>query len=381
MSLFKIALFVQIVVVTSIDPIDSVLHWFAPFFSGGGYCSEATAFITALHSVNYTKLHIDQHGDSFNQDYVDKLTIPEKRLLDIYSTSTWKPEQTVITMCHSEPGAWHAPWAMYNTNRCPPKYANYRIGRSMFETDRLPHGWHERLNFLDEIWVPTNFAKQVFIDSGVLEEKIRVVWEPVDSDFFHNKYHSNTVELLQHSASNQQEVDLMNSLKELSTNTTIFLFVGKFEKRKGIDLLLQAYLQEFTANDSVLLILLTSAYHSTNDFDQKVKQIIVDNDLTASQIQESLSTETATEPTTNSQAYQPPNYRILTGLSNAAMPFLYSYSTALVIPSHGEGWGRPHIEAMSCGVPVIATNWSGPTQFLTEENGYPIPVTGLVPAE
>lgn len=52
-----------------------------------------------------------------------------------------------------------------------------------------------------------------------------------------------------------------------------------------------------------------------------------------------------------------------------------------VIPSRGEGWGRPHVEAMSCGVPVIATNWSGPTAYLTEENGFPLRYeAALVPA-
>jgi glycosyltransferase involved in cell wall biosynthesis len=54
-----------------------------------------------------------------------------------------------------------------------------------------------------------------------------------------------------------------------------------------------------------------------------------------------------------------------------------------VIPSHGEGWGRPHLEAMSCGRPVLATNWSGPTAFMRHgDTGYLIDVEDqLVPAE
>jgi len=52
-----------------------------------------------------------------------------------------------------------------------------------------------------------------------------------------------------------------------------------------------------------------------------------------------------------------------------------------VLPSHGEGWGRPHVEAMSMGVPVIATNWSGVTAFLDGSVGYPVAVDGLVQAE
>jgi glycosyltransferase involved in cell wall biosynthesis len=30
------------------------------------------------------------------------------------------------------------------------------------------------------------------------------------------------------------------------------------------------------------------------------------------------------------------------------------------------------MEAMACGTPVVATNWSGPAAFVTEQNGYPL---------
>ncbi len=38
---------------------------------------------------------------------------------------------------------------------------------------------------------------------------------------------------------------------------------------------------------------------------------------------------------------------------------------------------RPHVEAMSMGLPVIATNWSGPTEYMTEENAYPLRLSGM----
>ena len=34
---------------------------------------------------------------------------------------------------------------------------------------------------------------------------------------------------------------------------------------------------------------------------------------------------------------------------------------------HDDFMYRPHVEAMSMGLPVIATNWSGPTAFLDDE--------------
>jgi glycosyltransferase involved in cell wall biosynthesis len=47
----------------------------------------------------------------------------------------------------------------------------------------------------------------------------------------------------------------------------------------------------------------------------------------------------------------------------------------VVIPSRGEGWGRPHVEAMSMELPLIATYWSGPTEFMTENNSYPLNIS------
>jgi len=44
------------------------------------------------------------------------------------------------------------------------------------------------------------------------------------------------------------------------------------------------------------------------------------------------------------------------GLLQTDMPRLYKSVDAFVLPSRGEGWGRPHTEAMSMGLPVIGTH-------------------------
>ena len=53
------------------------------------------------------------------------------------------------------------------------------------------------------------------------------------------------------------------------------------------------------------------------------------------------------------------------GVPQERLPALLSAMDAFVLPSRGEGWGRPHVEAMAMGLPVIATNWSGPTEYVS----------------
>lgn len=43
-----------------------------------------------------------------------------------------------------------------------------------------------------------------------------------------------------------------------------------------------------------------------------------------------------------------------------------------VFPTRGEGFGLPPLEAMATGLPVIATNWSGPEDFMLPNHSYPL---------
>lgn len=52
---------------------------------------------------------------------------------------------------------------------------------------------------------------------------------------------------------------------------------------------------------------------------------------------------------------------------------LHSYTASVGVISL-----RPHVEAMSMGLPIISTNWSGITAYLDESVGYPIAVEKLV---
>ena len=207
-----------------------------------------------------------------------------------------------------------------------------------FETDRLPNGWELRLNAMDEIWVPTKWAATVFAAGGVEPSKLVVVAEPVDTRWFDPA----SVEPL--------------PLNVHAAGSTVFLSVFKWEERKGWRVLLEAYFAEFTALDNVLLVILTNAYHSDANFEEQVEDFA--------------------QRLGRDRAVLPP-VQVMEKLSDAGLRSLYKSADCFVLPSRGEGWGRPHVEAMSMGLPIIATNWSGPTEFLTEQNGFPLAIDGL----
>jgi glycosyltransferase involved in cell wall biosynthesis len=47
---------------------------------------------------------------------------------------------------------------------------------------------------------------------------------------------------------------------------------------------------------------------------------------------------------------------------------LYTASNCFVLPTRGEGFGLPYLEAAACAIPSIATGWGGQIDFLSSDN-------------
>lgn len=75
----------------------------------------------------------------------------------------------------------------------------------------------------------------------------------------------------------------------------------------------------------------------------------------------------------------PPVELIQHELSREELRWLYAVSDAFVLPSRGEGWGLPVVEAMAMELPVVVTNATAMTTYLTAENSYPLPYTKELP--
>ena len=82
-----------------------MVRWYAPFFSGGGYASEAHSFLLAIRALKYQNYTIQQHGDSLNDDYIKGLTSSDLAVLQYHAYSGRLNDPDII-ICHSEPGAW-----------------------------------------------------------------------------------------------------------------------------------------------------------------------------------------------------------------------------------------------------------------------------------
>lgn len=331
----------------------------APFLSGGGYSSEAWSYILALSSYikrrenPLFKLAIEHHGDLENFQFWEGLP-PEMRnlLIELHQTDCSRSDRTIV-ICHSEPGAWRPP--LFETLPCPvTRYDRHKfvIGRTMFETDRVNLNHVMRCNGMDVVWVPTDFHVNSFKQSGVDSVKLRKIVQSVDLEFFDPV------------KTGPLKLDVVGSLvlgKDglNARDQFVFLSVFKWEYRKGWDVLLKSYLKEFSGDDNVGLYLLTNAYHSDSNFGNKIVEYVKGSELE--------------EPPSG----WAPVYVIDGHVAQVDLPNLYRAASAFVLPTRGEGWGRPIVEAMAMMLPVIATNWSGPTEYLTDDNSYPLPYDGM----
>lgn len=319
------------------------VSWNAPFLSStSGYGSEATSFLLGLNfTLSKEKWKIGAglaHGDMVDQKYLETLPADLEALFQSaykVQMQNQNPDKTII-ICHSEPGAWSVPKPLYDSGwPCPPSSAAVVVGRTMFETDRLPTGWNDRLNQMDEIWVPTHHQQRIFQDAGVTKP-IVVFGQGIDVDFWNPDLEE------------PLSFEMIDKNNKCSKNDYKFLSVFKWEARKGPDILLPSFYKAFPEGKGACLIIVTSLYHG-------------DAALVVDEVKAHWHAASSSDA-----GNVPQGVIVLSGLPLQTLASLYRSVDAFVLPSRGEGWGRPYMEAMSMGLPVIATNWSGPTEFVNE---------------
>jgi hypothetical protein len=147
-----------------------------------------------------------------------------------------------------------------------------------WEFESIPSEWVEPLNSVaTAVWVPAEYVRQGFIKSGVRADKVGAMpsclrmacscmgkWHPM-SNFscclqmqiyvIPHGVDQLTVCPAVTPARLSPEIDAILPSFQKHRNSFVFLYESGALWRKGVDLLVDAYLQGFTANDDVLLIL------------------------------------------------------------------------------------------------------------------------------
>ena len=290
------------------------LIWQAPLRDSSGYADEARHFLFALDMAG---IEVAARELRWN-DKVTTLPPARQRVLQRLLTRPAQVEKAV-QVCHILAPLFQ---------RDPLARAN--VGRTMFETDRLPPAWVDACNQMDAVWVPSAFNVQTFTKAGVHPGKLRVVPGAIDLA----RYNPRCV-----------------PLRVTGARGFNFLSVFDWTLRKGWDTLLQAYVEEFRADEDVALILKT--HSSLGCTGEQLMEFMT------AYIADALGRDLNRIPDIILQD---------TNVPDAQMPNLYRAADCYVMPSRGEGWGRPYMEAMAMGLPVIAVGWSGQTAFLNAAN-------------
>jgi len=291
-----------------------------PFSDHSGYATVARNLLLALYKSDRFDLYIE-NVVWINSGNID-LPIEEKAIIDGLLQKKITPEDT--TLIHFSIAT------EYFGQQSPYKKT---IGFTMLETDKTTPYWAAKCNEMDMVLVPSTFCLSSFMQSNIIKP-IRVV--PFGIDF--NKYVPEGEKLLEN----------------LPTKFN-FLSVGQWllnGDRKNIIGIIRTFLAQFRHNPEVGLILKTySTSAGTMD------KMFIENQV--SQIRAQLEI----------QENQGPQIYVVHGaMSDENMIKLYRNADVFLLPTCGEAWGMPLMEAAAMELPIITTGGTGAEHFLNPEH-------------
>jgi len=226
----------------------------------------------------------------------------------------------------------------------------YNVAYTMLESYTLNHFYAKMMeSSYDRFIVPTNFIKETFskyLDSN----RISVVPLGVDSQVFNPNVQTEDVEF--------KRVDFKTKTIQPTDEKPSgfkFLSCARFSHRKGCDLVLKAFANGFDKQkDDVSLVLFYLPENENN------KKHLINRIL-------SIFSKYDTNKI-------PPVY-----LKNEPWPtnkqyIPYGWGDCFVFPSRGEGFGLTPLEAAACKMPVISSNSSGLSDFISDETAFVVPI-------
>lgn len=278
------------------------IEWIG-FFNQTGYGQSAASSVFALegsgrYDVRIRGLHGLPSRDAFCKTDHEKL-----------SQMALKPENDkTLQVLHCIPEMFR---------RARP--CNRRIALATFETFQPPDEWARALNRCDAVICPSSFNKQQFERTGV-ERPIFVLPHVLNFDIWN--------EQVQASSSDERFT---------------FLFVGTWRRRKGYEVLLEAWMREFGPDERVRLLIKTDKTDSAMESVYSFKRSLQKKEIAPVSFERRVFNE-------------------------QQMASFIKSSDCYISPTMGEGFGLPALQAMALKVPVVITNFSGCQEYAKQDN-------------
>ena len=211
-----------------------------------------------------------------------------------------------------------------------------KIGFPIFELNKFTDIEKNHLKSQDQLFVTSNWARKIIL-SEINHNHVSIIPFAVDTSIFNDKIQK----------------------YEREDRATVFLNVGKWELRKGHDVLCEAFNKAFEKHDNVRLVM--NCFNPCLPTEEKVRHYNYEwvKMYKTSKLAEKIDVVEGRLKTQNDVAN------------------LMAQADCGVFPARAEGWNLDLSEMMAMGKPVIATNYSAHTEYCNKDNARLINPTSL----
>jgi hypothetical protein len=227
------------------------------------------------------------------------------------------------------------------------------LGYTVWESDRLPGAWPGFLNQMPRILVPSTWNKEVFRRSGV----------------------TCRIGIVPHLYKAGIKPDF-SLIRDVAEKDYVFYAVEEWRARKGMAKTICTYLNTFTGDDPVLLLLKTSCLIDRPSFLTQLRRsrAIYQRLRRLLKVPLEVSIRPSAERLVNSllkKHKNPARIRLITGwISDGGVAGIHHRGDCYISLSSGEGWGLSPFYAAANGNPVIMTGYGGQLDYLPEKDAF-----------
>jgi hypothetical protein len=204
------------------------------------------------------------------------------------------------------------------------------VVHTVWETDQVPSGWPAILNRSQGVILPTEWNREAFIAGGV----------------------SVPIEVVPHVACKPVAGDGGASL-EIPEGIVVFYMICRWDERKAPAFALQAFLDAFTADDPVALVIKTGALAE-----------LPTHEPWGQSSPRAVGTDWQVLRLLRKYPRPPRIHLVVDEWGESAIAGLHTRGDCYLTLTRGEGWGIGSFDACVYGNPVIATGWSAHLEYL-----------------